>query len=657
MKSRFFMLLLGVLAIPAVVRAQIPTLDIPGTIQAATEVGNTLNNVKESITQVEQYQKTMSAIGTAKKTVTEFITNQKEKLQEKMEKIQEYKERVEEYKVKAEAYKAEIEDRVNQAKEKIDEVKDTVNEVKDTVTSTVDEAKDKINEVKDQAESIKGQVSDVIDAAKSKVASAKEQMDEACADPESEACTQATEAYTELENAQAEMESACSDPESEACMQATGVYNRADVAVGTANQDASTVNVQTGELNVASTQTTATAGMAAEIVDTPVAQPSRQPIAGIVSSTAEATSGIEATAVSAQAGTAAAAQKVQSAAQAVEAAGSTKAVSSAAVGSAAVKTDATVATKVSPVKATAVTAQTSTAATAQKVQSAAQAVEAAGSTKAVSSAAAGSTAVKTDATVATKVSPAKATAATAIPARTGTAAAVKTVSSQTVPLKAATEAVSVSGQSIKQDANTAVESIVPTKSLNAAPTVQRPTRATFKTSFGYGRIRQVYPLAFASLSLDIGESQGGVTANNVLVVPEAVSLECDNLNFEDAAEDGNMDKCLRQLNDKALSKVSNETSKTEIVDAEKALNNGLAEYMAAAYFEAMNIYNESITFKNNVIDPAITAEVPDVQTAWKYSLDVSTSMGTRINALSRMWARSLTMKTYKLYQEKGLRTE
>ena len=589
MKSRFFMLLLGVLAIPAVVRAQIPTLDIPGTIQAATEVGNTLNNVKESITQVEQYQKTMSAIGTAKKTVTEFITNQKEKLQEKMEKIQEYKERVEEYKVKAEAYKAEIEDRVNQAKEKIDEVKDTV-----------DEARDKINEVKDQAESIKGQISDVIDAAKSKVASAKEQMDEACADPESEACTQATEAYTELENAQAEMERACSDPESEACMQATGVYNRADVAVGTANQDASTVNVQTGELNVASTQTTATAGMAAEIVDTPVAQPSRQPIAGIVSSTAEATSGIEATAVSAQAGTAAAAQKVQSAAQAVEAAGSTKAVSSAAVGSAAVKTDAAVATKVSPVKATAVTA---------------------------------------------------------IPARTGTAAAVKTVSPQTMPLKAATEAVSVSGQSIKQDANTAVESIVPTKSLNAAPAVQRPTRATFKTSFGYGRIRQVYPLAFASLSLDIGESQGGVTANNVLVVPEAVSLECDNLNFEDAAEDGNMDKCLRQLNDKALSKVSDETSKTEIVDAEKALNNGLAEYMAAAYFEAMNIYNESITFKNNVIDPAITAEVPDVQTAWKYSLDVSTSMGTRINALSRMWARSLTMKTYKLYQEKGLRTE
>ena len=581
MKSRFLMFLLGMLAIPAVVRAQIPTLDIPGTIQDATEVGNTLNNVKESITQVEQYQKTMSAIGTAKKTVTEFITNQKEKLQEKMEKIQEYKERVEEYKAKAEAYKAEIEDRVNQAKEKIDEVKDTV-----------DEARDKINEVKDQAESIKGQVSDVIDAAKSKVASAKEQMDEACADPESEACTQATEAYTELENAQAEMEDACSDPESEACKQVTEAYNQAVTALDAKEQAKNSA--------VASAQAIATAGTAAEIVDTPVAQPSRQLIAGIVSSTAETTSGIEATAASAQAGTAATAQKVQSAAQTVEAAGSTKAVSSAAVGSAAVKTDAAVATTTSPAKATAVTA---------------------------------------------------------IPARTGTAAAVKTVSPQTMTLKAATEAVSAAGQSVKQDANTAVESIVPTKSLNAAPAVQRPTRATFKTSFGYGRIRQVYPLAFASLSLDIGESQGGVTANNVLVVPEAVSLECDNLNFEDAAEDGNMDKCLRQLNDKALSKVSDETSKTEIVDAEKALNNGLAEYMAAAYFEAMNIYNESITFKNNVIDPAITAEVPDVQTAWKYSLDVSTSMGTRINALSRMWARSLTMKTYKLYQEKGLRTE
>ena len=48
------MLLLGMLLVPAVSRAQIPTADIPGTIQAATEVGNTLNNVKESITQVKQ---------------------------------------------------------------------------------------------------------------------------------------------------------------------------------------------------------------------------------------------------------------------------------------------------------------------------------------------------------------------------------------------------------------------------------------------------------------------------------------------------------------------------------------------------------------------------------------------------------------------------
>ena len=156
--------------------------------------------------------------------------------------------------------------------------------------------------------------------------------------------------------------------------------------------------------------------------------------------------------------------------------------------------------------------------------------------------------------------------------------------------------------------------------------------------------------------MDIGESQGGVTANNVLVVPESISLEC-NLNFEDAAEDGQMDACLRSINTKALSRVSEDVSKVEIEDAEKALTNGLAEYMAAAYFEAMNIYNESITFKNNVIDPAITAEVSDVQTAWKYALDVSTSMGTRINDLSRLWSRSLATEAYRLYKEKGLQTK
>ena len=597
MRSRFLMLLLGMLLVPAVSRAQIPTADIPGTIQAATEVGNTLNNVKESITQVEQYQKTMSAIGTAKKTVTEFITDQKEKLQEKMEKIQEYKERVEEYKAKAEAYKAEIEERVNQAKEKIDEVKDTVNEVKDTVN----EAKDKINEVKDQAESIKGQVTGAISAAKDKVAGAKEQMDEACTDPESEACKQATEAYTELESAQAEIESACSDPESEACLQAAGVYNQADVAVGAANQVVSAVNAQAGESVVSSAQATAAVGTAAGIVDALVVKPSRQPITGAVAAASAAKASVV---------KAASAQPLESAAtaKAVSAVSQAKAVSTAAKA---------VSAQTAPLKAVSAVSQAKAVGTAAKAISA-------------------------------QTAPLKAVSAVSQAKAVGTAA--KAVSAQTAPLKA------VSGQNIKQDANTAVEAVSPPAPLKAAPAVQRPTRATFKTSSGYGFAHQTFPLAFASLSLDIGESQGGVTANNVLVVPESISLEC-NLNFEDAAEDGQMDACLRSINTKALSRVSEDVSKVEIEDAEKALTNGLAEYMAAAYFEAMNIYNESITFKNNVIDPAITAEVPDVQTAWKYALDVSTSMGTRINDLSRLWSRSLATEAYRLYKEKGLQTK
>ena len=556
MKSRFLMLLLGMLLVPAISRAQIPTADIPGTIQAATEVGNTLNNVKESITQVEQYQKTMSAIGTAKKTVSEFIANQKEKLQEKMEKIQEYKERVEEYKAKAEAYKAEIEDRVNQAKEKIDEAKDKVNEVKEQaediknqVTSTIDGAKDKLNEVKDQAESIKGEVTSAISAAKDKVAGAKEQMDEACADPESEACKQATEAY-----------------------------NQAVTALD--------AKEQTENSAVASAQAAAAAGMAAEIVDTPVTQPSRQPIAGTVAAIAEKA-------------------KMTSAA-----------------------------TDVSETSA-----QTAASSTAQhEAVSAAEAAVAADMASKADSAAE------------------KTTATSAISAVKAALTQAAESAAKTKDVSAVSQDVSASEQAVKQDANTAVEAVSPTAPLKAAPAVQRPTRATFKTSSGYGFAHQTFPLAFASLSLDIGESQGGVTANNVLVVPESISLEC-NLNFEDAAEDGQMDACLRSINTKALSRVSEDVSKVEIEDAEKALTNGLAEYMAAAYFEAMNIYNESITFKNNVIDPAITAEVPDVQTAWKYALDVSTSMGTRINDLSRLWSRSLATEAYRMYKEKGLQTK
>ena len=612
MKSRFLMLLLGMLLVPAVSRAQIPTADIPGTIQAATEVGNTLNNVKESITQVEQYQKTMSAIGTAKKTVSEFIANQKEKLQEKMEKIQEYKERVEEYKAKAEAYKAEIEDRVNQAKEKIDEAKDKVNEVKEQaediknqVTSTIDGAKDKLNEVKDQAESIKGQVTGAISAAKDKVAGAKEQMDEACADPESEACSQATEAY-----------------------------NQAVTALD--------AKEQTENSAVASAQAAAAAGMAAEIVDTPVTQPSRQPITGAVaaaSAAVETTSAAKASVVKA-----ASAQPLESAAtaKAVPAVSQAKAVGTAAK---AVSAQATPQKSVS--QAASVSGQNTATVKAAAVVSPAAQLKAA---PAAASAVAGNTVVKADSAAE------KTTATSAISAVKAALTQAAESAAKTKDVSAVSQDVSASEQAVKQDANTAVEAVSPATTLEAAPAVRRPTRATFKTSSGYGFIRQTYPLAFASLSLDIGESQGGVTANNVLVVPESISLEC-NLNFEDAAEDGQMDACLRSINTKALSRVSEDVSKVEIEDAEKALTNGLAEYMAAAYFEAMNIYNESITFKNNVIDPAITAEVPDVQTAWKYALDVSTSMGTRINDLSRLWSRSLATEAYRMYKEKGLQTK
>ena len=199
------------------------------------------------------------------------------------------------------------------------------------------------------------------------------------------------------------------------------------------------------------------------------------------------------------------------------------------------------------------------------------------------------------------------------------------------------------------------KTLLPSAQVNTAPEAQQPTRTTFKTSSGYGMIRSVYPLAFAKLSLDISGPKGGITENDVLIVPDSVSMFCD-LDYEEASEEGAYDKCLRQINDITLSKVTEEVTKEDIDNARRDISNGQVEYMAAAYFEALDIYNESMTFKNNVVDPIVTADINDVQTAWIYVKEMNQALGTRINNLNRLWARNLGIETYFLYTQEGLKT-
>ena len=80
MAFRFIMILLGIMIFPAMGHSFILTADMPGTMQAGNEVGQTLNSVKTSTESMNFLQKTSAAIGTYKKNISEFISDQQEKI-------------------------------------------------------------------------------------------------------------------------------------------------------------------------------------------------------------------------------------------------------------------------------------------------------------------------------------------------------------------------------------------------------------------------------------------------------------------------------------------------------------------------------------------------------------------------------------------------
>ena len=368
------LVLLLSLIYPQVSSAIVPTADVPGTIQAATEVGNTINNVKESATQVSQYQKTMAAIGTAKKSVSEFISNQKEKLQKKLEKIEEYKKKAEEYKAKALSYKAEAEERVAYYKEKAESAVETAKEYKEKAENAVETAK----EYKETAEDMYSTVKDTVE-------------------------------------------------------------NADEIVGGVTDSVENKVN-------------NATSSVTEDLID----------------------SGIQ----------------------------------------------------------------------------------------------------------------------EAIPS---------------------------------------------------------PTRSSFQTSLLEPvNIKNSYALAFASLSLGDSILKGGSTPDKVLIVPDSISLYCD-INYEDAAEEGEFNDCLTKISQKINSEVEDGADKQEKDTVRQDFMNGYVEYVTAAYLEAFNIYNDSLTFKNNMVDPITTSNMETVDVAWSYAKEMNRIIGTRYNALRRLWSRQLGVKAYSAY--------
>ena len=89
MRSRLFLILLGLLVVAKPVGAFLPVLttDPLGIAQGVQKVAGGANRLKESIAAGKTLQKTMTSLGTAKKSVSDYISNVKKDIAKKKEKI------------------------------------------------------------------------------------------------------------------------------------------------------------------------------------------------------------------------------------------------------------------------------------------------------------------------------------------------------------------------------------------------------------------------------------------------------------------------------------------------------------------------------------------------------------------------------------------
>ncbi len=208
------------------------------------------------------------------------------------------------------------------------------------------------------------------------------------------------------------------------------------------------------------------------------------------------------------------------------------------------------------------------------------------------------------------------------------------------------------------------KAIVPTDETNTIKEDDKvnnkniPTRKSFKTSI---IMRSSETLAFADISMD-----GGTTPDDILIVPEEITLsdQCEGISYKTAAE-GSMDTCLKKINGTRSSKVADENdegdtentaSKESIDDATQMMQNGLAEYASAGFFEALNIYNESFNFKNDQVDPVVNRSIGSVDEAWVNVKEMQKIVGTRFNNLRKLWARSLGTQVFEVYQKYGIKS-
>ena len=138
--------------VPSVRATGIPVADAPS---AANTTKDFLQRVKESkfvMDTVKMANKTSAAIGDAKKSVSEYVVKNKEKIEKKLEKVKEYKEQAEEYKKQYDQYKAQLDEGIAKAKE-----------LKDQAEEGIEQAKETVDTAKQAAGAVKGMAQNKID--------------------------------------------------------------------------------------------------------------------------------------------------------------------------------------------------------------------------------------------------------------------------------------------------------------------------------------------------------------------------------------------------------------------------------------------------------------------------------------------------------------
>ena len=602
-------MLLSIVVAPSISFAGVPTVDIIGTPQAFIETIQTIAGKVENSKQVLTIQKTMSKMGSAKSSISDFINKQKDAVTKYKEKMDNYIAKGKEYAAKAEAYKAEALKYAEKAKEIKEQglgnyLKDKADNLKDKTVDGLAEKGldlDKMKSVGEQVTSgdVKG-LAGSVGVNTNKVEGLVDSIRDA-------------------------------DLKSKATKMVGDVVDGADVDLNKA-QELAKDNRAKGKEN-------------SKVKDTPSVKTVRKSggfSSGATSKTSNEKSKEKAIAIAknkkSSAGGGASGLVGSAKAQPDKEITQKSAIGSAEVGASSAgkaKSDIAGADKKALKEAKAQSGKE----TAQKEVVKAADVDASLAGKA-----------KSDIAGADKKASAGGGASDLASADKKALKEAKAQSGKEMAQKEAVKAAKVGASSAGKDKSKEKDTNV---SKNIKKETSKPKRAKFKSSFGYGKIQNKHQLLFASVE---GGAETGETSDGMLIVPESISMYC-NLNYKTAIEDKNMEDCLRNINTISTSEVIEDNSREKIDDVTKDFLNGYIELLASSYFEALETYNDGLTFKNNKLDPVITTLTSDVDGSWRIVKEMHLVLGERVNNLRKLWSRATSVKMYEKFRNEKFTKE